>query len=153
MVPKIYCSKKSLHFHLLLRCPCHDSASPKVVVCHKGIVGPLWIQHINYSDISITLVSPYLWEHPFVKIHENGILLCDLWYGKCKDDPLEVAAKYLSIKNTLHVPMCPQTILDVSSSSRLRPQLHWLKPVHVLPVEEHEPHRADSLVDMEGMPG
>merc|ERR1719222_1773177 len=101
MVSKIYCFKKSLHFHLLLGCLCHGFASSKVVVCHEGIIGPLR-------------------EHPFVKIHENGILLCDL-----------------SIEDALHVPVCAQTILDVSSSSCLCPQLHWLEPVHVLPVEEH----------------
>merc|ERR1719341_979208 len=117
MVSQIYCSKKSLHFHLFLVCPCHDSASSKVVVCHEGIIGPLR-------------------EHPLVKIHEDGILLCDL-----------------SIEDALHVPVCAQTILDVSSSSCLCPQLHRLEPVNILPVEEHKPHCADTLVDVEGVPG
>ena len=64
-----------------------------------------------------------------------------------------VARKYLSIEDALHVPVCAQAILDVSSSSCLRPQLHRLEPVNVLPVEEHEPHCADALVDVEGVPG
>ena len=51
------------------------------------------------------------------------------------------------------MPVCAQAVLDVASSSCFRPQLHRLEPVHVLPVEEHEPHRADPLVHMEGMPG
>ena len=82
MVSQIYCSKKSLHFHLLLRCSCHDtdSASPtEIIVRHKGIVGPLQEQrHINFVSALEVFVSSYLWEHSLVKIHENGILLCDL---------------------------------------------------------------------------
>ena len=64
-----------------------------------------------------------LGEHSLVQIHQDRVLLGNL-----------------SIKDTLHMSMSAETFLDVASPTILGPQLHWLEPLNVLPVEEHEPH-------------
>ena len=77
-----------------------------------------------------------LWKHSLIQIHQDRVLL-----------------RNLSIKDTFHVSVGAQTFLDVTSPTIFCPQLHGFEPVNVLSVEEHEPHRADSLVNLERVSG
>ena len=81
--------------------------------------------------LDIGIIGP-LGINSLVQVHQDSVLL-----------------RNLTIKDTLHVTMCSQGFLDMTSPTILSSQLHGFEPVDVLSVEEHEPHRADSLVHLE----
>ena len=51
------------------------------------------------------------------------------------------------------MPVGTKRLLDVTSSTILRPQLNRFEPVDVSPIEEHKPNDSWSLVNFEGMTG
>ena len=81
--------------------------------------------------VNVRIISP-LGIDSLVQIHEHSVLLGDL-----------------TIKDAFHVAVSAQGFLDVSPPSTLGPQLHRLEPVDVLPVEKHEPHGGDPLVNLD----
>lgn len=70
-------------------------------------------------------------ENALVQIHENSVLLSDR-----------------PVQNDLHMAMSAEWLLDVASATVLGPQLHWLEPLNVGSVEEHEPNNRRPPVDL-----
>merc|ERR1719219_2262689 len=55
----------------------------------------------------------------------------------------------LPVKNTLHMSVSSQSLLDMSPPAVFSFNFYRFEPVNVFTIEEHEPHCADSLVDLE----
>jgi hypothetical protein len=55
------------------------------------------------------------------------------------------------IELALHISMGSQRLLDVTNSTKLGPQLHRLKILHILGVEEHKSDNRPTFMDLKGM--
>ena len=82
------------------------------------------------ATVNIRIICP-LGVDSLVEVHQHCVLLRDL-----------------TIKDALHVAVCSQRLLDMSSSSILGSQLNRFEPVNVLSVEKHKPHSTDSFMNL-----
>ena len=91
----------------------------------------LFFSHTSASVCYKAIIGP-LRINSLVEIHQHCVLLGDL-----------------PVKNTLHVSVSSQRLLDMTPPSVFSFNFYWFEPVNVLTIEEHEPHCTDSLVDLE----